>query len=150
MSTPVLNLVRVTLPDKTIQFIEVGPSETYADVCYFIRKNFDVSDSMVIIPQTDIKLQENTVICKELHGRILHVIIKNAFDHESQNIIETVSRDKLDILKKHESDIIEPASTPNLVNNVLHDTSIPLPLTSLLPSLIDMDTEPDYNRYNYM
>ncbi|EAY06722.1 hypothetical protein TVAG_310090 [Trichomonas vaginalis G3] len=144
------NLVRVTLPDKLIQFIEVGPNETYGDVCKYIKKNYEIPDSMVLIPQTDIKLQENSKISDDFKDKVLRISVKNEFDHEAQFYLDSINREKNESPTVSYSEMIGNNLNNNTSSEGDQSGTIPLPISSLLSSLVDMDTEPDYNRFNYM
>ncbi|EAY14424.1 hypothetical protein TVAG_426170 [Trichomonas vaginalis G3] len=142
------NIIRVTLPDKAVQFIEIEQDGTFGDVCSYVRKLFDVSDSMVLIPQTENRITDTTKIGSLFTDKILHISVKNSFDHEAQAYLDSISHNKTiansqqntDRLKKHK--IIH-------AKDETKETPIPIPISSLLTSIVEVETEPDYNRYNY-
>ena len=146
-------LVKVTMPDKSVHFIETRKGETYGDICNYVKTNLNTEKNCVIIPSSKVKVKNDSVLEDITDKEVFRIDVMNFYDYESQDYFreeqEKKSIENLSGLTVTKEPILTNKDDPIIAKDFVKKDVIENAPKPIGISLFDLETEGDFNLLNY-
>lgn len=146
-------LVKVTMPDKSVHFIETRKGETYGDICNYVKTNLNTEKNCVIIPSSKVKVKNDSVLEDITDKEVFRIDVMNFYDYESQDYFreeqEKKSIENLSGLTVTKEPILTNKDDPIIAKDFVKRDVIENAPKPIGISLFDLETEGDFNLLNY-